>query len=156
MTAMISVKVEGPVGLDEPQELLEELGRETGLDWRLETVGQKGTLGGDFAFTLLEALLEGAVGAAVGVAAQRAVDTWRGRRLDPPTVTIVFQMPQTPGAPPTPGTAGTPGAPDTGTPPTTSAPPPARGPEPSRAPEPPRPPGDDADGSAGSGSPEGS
>ncbi|MEU6799852.1 hypothetical protein [Streptomyces neyagawaensis] len=127
MTAMISVKVEGPVGLDEPQELLEELGRETGLDWRLEAVGQKGTLGGDLAFTLLEALLEGAVGAAVGVAAQRAVDTWRGRRLDPPTVTIVFQMPQAPGTP-----------------------------EPAQDPEPPQVPGDDVGGSAGSGTPEGS
>jgi hypothetical protein len=133
MTAMISVKVEGSVGLDEPQELLEELGRETGLDWRLETVGQKGTLGGDVAFTLLEALLEGAVGAVIGVAAQRAVDTWRGRRLDPPTVTIVFQMPQTPGAP---------GAPRT--------------PEPAQDPEPPQGSGDDAGGPAGPATPEGS
>ena len=133
MTAMISVKVEGPVGLDEPQELLEELGRETGLDWRLETVGQKGTLGGDIAFTLLEALLEGAVGAAIGVAAQRAVDTWRGRRLDPPTVTIVFQVPQTPGAP---------GAPQT--------------PEPAQDPAPPQGSGDDTGGPAGPATPEGS
>jgi hypothetical protein len=142
MTAMISVKVEGPVGLDEPQELLEELGRETGLDWRLETVGQKGTLGGDLAFTLLEALLEGAVGAAVGVAAQRAVDTWRGRRLDPPTVTIVFQMPQTPGAPPVPGAPGSAGAPGV--------------PEPPQGSGSPQGPGDDVGGSAGPATPEGS
>jgi hypothetical protein len=164
MTAMISVKVEGPVGLDEPQELLEELGRETGLDWRLETVGQKGTLGGDLAFTLLEALLEGAVGAAVGVAAQRAVDTWRGRRLDPPTVTIVFQMPQTPGAaPPVPGAPTVPGAPgasgSAGTPGTPDAPSTAGTPgtpEPPQGSEPPQGPGDDVGGSAGSAVPEGS
>ncbi|MFF7264966.1 hypothetical protein ACFZCL_32450 [Streptomyces sp. NPDC008159] len=157
MTAMISVKVEGPVGLDEPQELLEELGRETGLDWRLETVGQKGTLGGDLAFTLLEALLEGAVGAAVGVAAQRAVDTWRGRRLDPPTVTIVFQMPQTPGVPPAPGAPTAPGAPGTaGTPGTAGAPGAPGTSEPPQVSEPPHAPGDDAGGPVGPGTPEGS
>jgi hypothetical protein len=96
MTAMISVKVEGPVGLDEPQDLLEELGRETGLAWRLETAGQKGTLGGELAVTMLEALLGGVAGAVVQVAVQRAVDNWRGRRLDPPIVTIVVQAPQAP------------------------------------------------------------
>ncbi|WP_189783385.1 hypothetical protein [Streptomyces capitiformicae] len=96
MTAMISVKVEGPVGLDEPQDLLEELGRETGLAWRLETAGQKGTLGGELAVTMLEALLGGVAGAVVQVAVQRAVDNWRGRRLDPPIVTIVVQPPQAP------------------------------------------------------------
>ncbi|GHH88684.1 hypothetical protein GCM10017771_35100 [Streptomyces capitiformicae] len=93
---MISVKVEGPVGLDEPQDLLEELGRETGLAWRLETAGQKGTLGGELAVTMLEALLGGVAGAVVQVAVQRAVDNWRGRRLDPPIVTIVVQPPQAP------------------------------------------------------------
>jgi hypothetical protein len=133
MTAMISVKVEGPVGLDEPEELLEELGRETGLAWRLETAGQKGTLGGDLAVTLLEALLEGAVGAVVQAAAQRAIDTWRGRRLDPPTVTIIFQ-----------------------TPPAPQGPEPGQVPEPRQAPEPPRRPADDPDGSAGPTTPEGS
>ncbi|MEV1083822.1 hypothetical protein AB0I98_37375 [Streptomyces sp. NPDC050211] len=101
MTAMISVKVEGPVGLDEPEELLAELGRETGLAWRLETAGQRGTLDGGLAVTTLEALVGGVAGAVVQAAAQRAIDVWRGRRLDPPTVTIIFQPPQDP-EPPSP------------------------------------------------------
>ncbi|MFI7410179.1 hypothetical protein ACIBU0_16095 [Streptomyces sp. NPDC049627] len=96
MTAMISVRVEGPVGLDEPEELLRELGRETGLAWRLETAGQKGTLDGGLAVTMLEALVGGAAGAVVQMATQRAIDVWRGRRLDPPTVTVVFQPAQAP------------------------------------------------------------
>ncbi|MEU0744353.1 hypothetical protein [Streptomyces sp. NPDC006134] len=93
MTATISVKIEGPVGLDEPEELLEELGRETGLSWRLETAGRGGTLDGGLAVVLLEAVLGGAVGAVVQAAAQRAIETWRGRRLDPPSVTIVVVPP---------------------------------------------------------------
>ncbi|WP_155056110.1 hypothetical protein [Streptomyces blattellae] len=96
MTATISVKVEGPVGLDEPAELLEELARETGLAWRLETAGEQGTLDGGLAVAMLEALVSGAAGAVVQVAAQRAIDVWRGRRLDPPTVTIIVQPPQPP------------------------------------------------------------
>lgn len=110
MTATISVKVEGPLGLDEPEQLLEELGRETGLTWRLETAGQDGTLDGGLAAIMLEAVLGGAVGAAVQVAVQRAIETWRGRRLDPPPVTIiVVQPPQPPPAqdpPPAPRTDG--------------------------------------------------
>lgn len=97
MTATISVKVEGPVGLDEPEQLLEELGRETGLTWRLETAGQDGTLDGSLAAIMVEAVLGGTVGAAVQVAVQRAIENWRGRRLDPPPVTIiVVQPPQAP------------------------------------------------------------
>jgi hypothetical protein len=93
MTATISVKVEGPVGLDEPEELLEELGRETGLVWRLEPTGQHGTLDGGLAVMMLEAMLGGAVGAAVQAAVQRAIDNWRGRRLDPPPVTVIVVQP---------------------------------------------------------------
>ncbi len=96
MTATISVKVEGPVGLDDPEELLEELGRATGLAWRREPAGRDGTLDGGFAEMMLQAVLSGAVGAAVQVATQRAIDTWRGRRLDPPSVTIVVLSPQAP------------------------------------------------------------
>jgi hypothetical protein len=96
MTATISVKVEGPVGLDEPEELLEELGRETGLAWRLEPMGQDGTLDGGLAVLLLEAVLGGAAGAAVQASVQRAIDNWRGRRLDPPPVTIIVQPPPAP------------------------------------------------------------
>lgn len=94
MTAMISVKVEGPVGLDEPEELLEELGQETGLAWRLDAEGEKGTLDGGLATTLLVALLSSGVGAVAQVAAQRAIDNWRDRRLDAPTVTIVVIQPR--------------------------------------------------------------
>jgi hypothetical protein len=94
------VKVEGPVGLDDPQELLEELGQATGLAWRLEPAGRDGTLDGGLAVTMLEAVLGGAVGAAVQVAAQQAIENWRGRRLDPPSVTIVVvQPPQDPEPP---------------------------------------------------------
>ncbi|CAL9392708.1 hypothetical protein SUDANB6_01295 [Streptomyces sp. enrichment culture] len=100
MTATISVKVEGPVGLDEPEELLEELERETGLAWRMETAGRGGTLDGGLAVVLLEAVLGGAVGAVVQAAAQRVIENWRGRRLDPPSVTVVVVPPPQPSRPP--------------------------------------------------------
>ena len=96
MTTTISVKVEGPVGLDDPDELREELGQATGLAWRRLPAGRDGTLDGGLAVTTLEAVLGGAVGAVVQVAAQRALDNWRGRRLDPPSVTIVLQPPPAP------------------------------------------------------------
>ncbi|MFE6889051.1 hypothetical protein [Streptomyces sp. NPDC057694] len=89
MTATISVRVEGPVGLDEPEELRAELARETALQWRLEAPDEeRGTLDGGVSALLL-AVLTSATGAVVQAAAQRAIDAWRGRRLDPPPVTIV-------------------------------------------------------------------
>ncbi|MCL8013111.1 MULTISPECIES: hypothetical protein [Streptomyces] len=110
MTATISVKVEGPVGLDDPQELLEELGQATGLAWRLEPAGRDGTLDGGLAVTMLQAVLGGAVGAAVQAATQLAVDNWRRRRLDPPPVIVVVRPPEPPQDPPPPAR---PAGPDT-------------------------------------------
>ncbi|MYT75407.1 MULTISPECIES: hypothetical protein [unclassified Streptomyces] len=90
MTATISVRVEGPVGLDEPEELRAELARETALQWRLEAADEeRDTLDGGTAAALLMAVLTSATGAVVQAAAQRAIDAWRERRLDPPTVTVV-------------------------------------------------------------------
>lgn len=91
MTAMISVKVEGPVGLDEPEELLEELGRETGVDWRQDTGGRDGTL--DVGVSVLVAVLTGVLAPVVQAAVERVIENWRGRRLDPPAVTIVIVQP---------------------------------------------------------------
>ncbi|MEU6841129.1 hypothetical protein ABZ930_04545 [Streptomyces sp. NPDC046716] len=89
MTATISVRVEGPVGLDEPEELRAELARETALQWRLEAPDEeRGTLDGGVS-ALLIAVLTSATGAVVQAAAQRAIDAWRGRRLDPPPVTVI-------------------------------------------------------------------
>ncbi|WP_353940894.1 hypothetical protein ABII15_04140 [Streptomyces sp. HUAS MG91] len=101
MTATISVRVEGPVGLDEPEELRAELARETALQWQVEAPAEeRGTLDGGTAAALLMAVLTSATGAVVQAAAQRAVDAWRGRRLDPPPVTIVVlqasEQPQSP------------------------------------------------------------
>ncbi|MFI5798308.1 hypothetical protein [Streptomyces sp. NPDC051677] len=100
---MISVKVEGPFGLDEPEELRQELGRETGLLWQLEPGPRKDTLSGGAALALLQTVLGAAVGAvaqaAAQVAVERAVDRWRGRRLDPPTVTVIVVRPPEDGDP---------------------------------------------------------
>jgi hypothetical protein len=113
MKATISVRVEGPVGLDEPEELLAELGRETGLQWRLDASdGDGGTLDGGLSAALLIALLSSATGAVVQAAAQRAIDNWRARRLDPPSVTIiVLQTPQ-PSQPPIAADGDRPAAPE--------------------------------------------
>ncbi|WP_189863927.1 hypothetical protein [Streptomyces poonensis] len=96
MTATISVKVEGPLGLDDPEELLEELGQATGLAWQLEQAGRDGTLDGGLSETVLEAVLGGAVGAAVQAATEMAIEKWRSRRLDPPSVTVDVRPPQGP------------------------------------------------------------
>ncbi|MEV1022935.1 hypothetical protein [Streptomyces sp. NPDC050264] len=101
MTATISVRVEGPVGLDEPEELLTDLGRETGLEWRLDASDEDGgTLDGGLSEALLIAVLSSATSTLVQAAAQRAIDNWRGRRLDPPPVTIVVVPPPPPSPPP--------------------------------------------------------
>ncbi|MFJ4716523.1 hypothetical protein [Streptomyces sp. NPDC088785] len=114
MTATITVRVEGPVGLDEPEELRADLARETVLPWRLEELDEdRDTLDGGTAAALLTAVLTSATGAVVQAAAQRAIDAWRGRRLDPPPVTVVVLRPGETIAPPD-GTGAGAGAGDEG------------------------------------------
>ncbi|MGW0708568.1 hypothetical protein ACWD4G_21895 [Streptomyces sp. NPDC002643] len=90
-TAMISVKIEGPVGLDDPRELLEELEGETGFGWRVDRAEPEGTL--DPVTALVTAVVTSVVTAVVQAAVERAIDKWKGRRLDPPNVTIVIVQP---------------------------------------------------------------
>ncbi|MEV3859187.1 hypothetical protein AB0J38_33375 [Streptomyces sp. NPDC050095] len=95
MTGTITVWVDGPVGLDEPEELLEELGRATGLTWRADARDEDagGTLDGSLATLVLETVISGVGTAAVQAAVGAVLDKWRSRQLDPPPVRVVLVDP---------------------------------------------------------------
>jgi hypothetical protein len=94
----IVVKVGGAVGLDDSEQLLSELARETGLDWREEPVPQERHLSGGPAEFLLAAAVSGVAGKVGEYAYEKSVEVvrgavarWSARRLDPLDVRVDLQ-----------------------------------------------------------------
>jgi hypothetical protein len=83
----LTVNVQGSLGLDDGQRLIEELGRATGLTWRAEPVEDDGHLTGGIVEIVLVAVLgkstELVYGAAVEKARER-IEQWRREHLDKP------------------------------------------------------------------------
>jgi len=93
MAPRITVRLTGAIGLDDVDLLLDELTKETGLDWREERPAEGRNLGAwDL---LLTAVISGAAGkggeaaaGAVGDRVRKVVTQWKDRRLNPPDVEV--------------------------------------------------------------------
>lgn len=115
----IAVEVAGAVGLDDSGDLLAELVRETGLDWREEPVPEGRHLSGGAVEFLLAAAVSGVAGKAGEFAYQKGAELvrqvaarWSARYLDPPEVRVdVAEVPDAPDAAPS-GSTTAPGPPD--------------------------------------------
>jgi hypothetical protein len=87
----ISVTVKGPIGLDDPERMIAELQKATGLSWRPQAVDEGKVLAGSIATIVLTVVItkgtEMSVVAALD-AVKRVVERWRSERLDPPETTI--------------------------------------------------------------------
>lgn len=94
MTSRVTVRVMGRIGVGDVDDLLADLSRQTGLDWRAEHSPDDTHLAGA-GDLLLGAVISGAAGkgAEVMTAAtvdrvRKAVRRWRDRRLDPPDIEL--------------------------------------------------------------------
>ncbi|WP_255949960.1 hypothetical protein [Streptomyces odontomachi] len=91
MSARISVTVKGPLGIDEPDLMLAELERQTGVVWRPQPVDEGKVLNGSIAEIVMVAVLTKATEVTVQAALDRAkqlVGRWRSERLDPLEMTV--------------------------------------------------------------------
>ncbi len=96
MATQITVRVTGDLGLDDAEELLGELRRQTGVEWSEQhPVEDDGHLTGG----LVEILITAVVGKGVEMAldpvidrvvdrVHEAIDRFRGTRLDPPATQV--------------------------------------------------------------------
>lgn len=91
MPRQLTVNVQGSLGLDDGERLIDELEQATGLTWRAEPVEDDGHLAGGIVEIVLVAVLgkstELAYGAAVEQARKR-IDQWRRGHLDKPEYTL--------------------------------------------------------------------
>jgi hypothetical protein len=90
------VNVQGSLGLDDGERLLDSLERSTGLEWRLELAGDDGHLSGGIVEIMLVAVLSKSTELAYGAVAEKVrerVEEWRRGRLDPPEYSVVEQGP---------------------------------------------------------------
>jgi hypothetical protein len=87
----LTVNVQGSLGLDDGERLIEELERATGLAWRAEPVEDDGHLTGGIVEIVLVAVLgkstELVYGAAVEKVRER-IEQWRRGHLDKPGYTL--------------------------------------------------------------------
>lgn len=96
MTRRLTVNVQGSLGLDDGERLLDSLERSTGLEWRLEQAGDDGHLSGGIVEIMLVAVLSKSTELAYGAVAEKVrerVEEWRRGRLDPPEYSLVEQGP---------------------------------------------------------------
>ncbi|HYQ68046.1 hypothetical protein [Actinophytocola sp.] len=91
MPTRISVTVKGPIGLDEPDQMLADLTRETDLPWEQHTVDDGDVL----SVGLVDIILVAVVTKSAEMTLQATVDgvkkvvkRWRAARLDPPETVI--------------------------------------------------------------------
>jgi hypothetical protein len=93
VSSRVTVKLTGAIGLEDADRLLNELTKETGLDWHEESPPDVKNLG--VWDLLLTAVISGAAGkgaeATVEATSDRVrevVRRWRDRRLDPPNAEV--------------------------------------------------------------------
>lgn len=92
MTRRLTVNVQGSLGLDDGQRLLDSLERSTGLEWRLEPVQDDGHLSGGIVEIVLVAVLSKSTELAYGTVVEKVrgrVEEWRRGRLDQPDFELV-------------------------------------------------------------------
>jgi hypothetical protein len=96
------VTVKGPLGLDEPDLMLAELEKHTGLVWRPQPVDEGNVLTGGIAEIVLIAVVTKATEMSVQAAVDKAKELaqrWRSERLDPPEITVSEEPGPDPAAP---------------------------------------------------------
>lgn len=92
MTRRLTVSVQGPLGLDDGQRLLDSLRHSTGLEWRFEPVEDDGHLSGGLVEIVLVAVLSKSTELAYGAVVEKVrdrVEEWRRGRLDKPEYELV-------------------------------------------------------------------
>jgi hypothetical protein len=87
----LTVNVQGSLGLDDGQRLIDELERATGLTWRAEPVEDDGHLTGGIVEIVLVAVLGKSTELVYGAALEKArerIEQWRSEHLDKPEYTL--------------------------------------------------------------------
>jgi hypothetical protein len=105
----LTVRVYGPLGLDDGPRLIDELEQATGLVWRGEPVRADGHLDGGITEIVLVAVLGKTTELAYGVVLEKArgrIEQWRSERLDKPDYTLTEETAVGADEPPEGGGAG--------------------------------------------------
>ena len=91
MPRQLTVNVQGSLGLDDGQRLIDELERATGLTWRAEPVEDDGHLTGNIVDIVLVTVVSESTKLVYGAVAERArerIEQWRREHLDKPEYTL--------------------------------------------------------------------
>ena len=94
MATRLTVNVQGSLGLDDEQRLLDELAHATGVEWRTEPVEDDGHLSGGLVEIALTVLLTKGTDVAFDAAianVRKRLDHWRSERLDKPEYTVELE-----------------------------------------------------------------
>ena len=94
MAKQLTVRVRGPLGLDDGRRLIDELEQATGLVWRDEPVKGDGHLDGGIVEIVLVAVLGKTTELAYGAVMEKArgrIEQWRRERLDKPDYTLTAE-----------------------------------------------------------------
>jgi hypothetical protein len=91
----ITVTVTEPLGIDDPDLMLAELQKVTGLPWQSRTVEKENVLSGGITALILTAVASGVVAKTTEMSTEAALNAvkglvrrWRSEQLDPPEIAV--------------------------------------------------------------------